>query len=436
MSKISELSDGGVIQGGDTLIAVRSGGNVKVTYGGSTTANIDGGTIDGTVIGGSTAAAGSFTTLTASGDANFDSGTLFVDASANAVGIGTNSPSYNLDIISSGAGQARIQSASGSNAVFRIETAGLTDETKIYFGRSTDIAIGQIIYSHADDSMQFRTDDSEAMRIDSSGNLLVGKTILDSASNGFEARAIGTSYFTQTSFQAASFRRNTTDGEIINFFKDTAKAGSIGTGGGTLFIAGVTGSCGISFASSGGQPFILPTLPTGVGTDNSVNLGAASSRFEVLFAGTGTINTSDAREKTIVSEFTTDELNAAKQLSKEIGTYRFLSAVAKKGDDARKHIGMTVQRAIEIMEANSLDPFAYGFICYDAWEEKTVDHAAVESKDAEYDEEGNLISEAVKAKDAYTEVVQKAGDRYSFRPDELLFFIARGLEQRITALEG
>jgi hypothetical protein len=42
MSKISELSDGGVIQGGDTLIAVRSGGNVKVTYGGSTTANIDG----------------------------------------------------------------------------------------------------------------------------------------------------------------------------------------------------------------------------------------------------------------------------------------------------------------------------------------------------------------------------------------------------------
>ena len=67
MSKISELSDGGVIQGGDTLIAVRSGGNVKVTYGGTTTANIDGGTIDGTTIGGTTPAAGNFTTLTADG---------------------------------------------------------------------------------------------------------------------------------------------------------------------------------------------------------------------------------------------------------------------------------------------------------------------------------------------------------------------------------
>jgi hypothetical protein len=96
MSKISELSDGGVIQGGDTLIAVRSGGNVKVTYGGSTTANIDGGTIDGTVIGGSTAAAGSFTTgqfntslnvdgtavtdgLTVAGNVSVDGGTIKLD---------------------------------------------------------------------------------------------------------------------------------------------------------------------------------------------------------------------------------------------------------------------------------------------------------------------------------------------------------------------
>jgi hypothetical protein len=77
MSKISELSDGGVIQGGDTLIAVRSGGNVKVTYGGSTTANIDGGTIDGTVIGGTTPAAVTGTTITgtsfvSSGDMTFE----------------------------------------------------------------------------------------------------------------------------------------------------------------------------------------------------------------------------------------------------------------------------------------------------------------------------------------------------------------------------
>ena len=79
MSKISELSDGGSIQSGDTLIAVRSGGNVKVTYGGTTTANIDGGTIDGTVIGGSSAAAGSFTTITASGEITANGGVALPD---------------------------------------------------------------------------------------------------------------------------------------------------------------------------------------------------------------------------------------------------------------------------------------------------------------------------------------------------------------------
>jgi trimeric autotransporter adhesin len=35
-------------------------------------------------------------TLTVTGDANFDSNTLFVDASANAVGIGTSSPTFNV----------------------------------------------------------------------------------------------------------------------------------------------------------------------------------------------------------------------------------------------------------------------------------------------------------------------------------------------------
>ena len=64
----------------------------------ATTADINGGTIDGVTIGGASAGAGSFTTLTASDDVNFDSGTLFVDASADSVGIGTTSPQAKLDV--------------------------------------------------------------------------------------------------------------------------------------------------------------------------------------------------------------------------------------------------------------------------------------------------------------------------------------------------
>jgi hypothetical protein len=79
------------------------------------TADINGGTIDGTAIGGASAAAGSFTTLNTSGAVVFndaganvdfrvegdtDANLLFVDASTNRVGIGTSSPGALLDVSS------------------------------------------------------------------------------------------------------------------------------------------------------------------------------------------------------------------------------------------------------------------------------------------------------------------------------------------------
>ena len=146
------------------------------------------------------------------------------------------------------------------------------------------------------------------------------------------------------------------------------------------------------------------------GADNSQPLGGASFRWSTVYAGTGSINTSDAREKTAVRALSTAEVQAAKNLAAEIGAFKFLASIADKGEAAaRHHIGMTVQRAIEIMEAESLDPFAYGFICHDEWDEIP----ATEGSEA-----------------------RPAGDRYSFRIDELLLFIARGFEARLAALEA
>jgi hypothetical protein len=78
-----------------------------------TTTDINGGTIDGAVIGGASADAGSFTTLNTSGavvfndagaDVDFrvegdtDANLLFVDASTDRVGVGTSTPGDKLDI--------------------------------------------------------------------------------------------------------------------------------------------------------------------------------------------------------------------------------------------------------------------------------------------------------------------------------------------------
>lgn len=171
------------------------------------------------------------------------------------------------------------------------------------------------------------------------------------------------------------------------------------------------------------------------GTDNAQSLGTASKRWSTVYAGTGTINTSDAREKTTITPLSAAELAAASAMAKEIGSYQFLASIADKGDAARHHIGLTVQRAIEIMEANGLNPFKYGFICHDTWPEFVIEHPATEAVEDELDEEGNVIRPGTPAKDATTEIVQAAGDRYAFRYDQLALFIAAGFEARLSALE-
>lgn len=194
-------------------------------------------------------------------------------------------------------------------------------------------------------------------------------------------------------------------------------------------------------------------------SDNTHSCGTAAQRWSVVYAGSGTISTSDARDKTPVRSLTTAEINAAKQLSKEIGAYKFLASVAEKGDAAREHIGMTVQRAIEILEANGLDPLNYGFICHDVWGDEfkdwparegveyeaawteTVEHEAQLGPDGEVTREAWIETiehreiPAVEAKEAWTQQTRVAGDKYSFRTDELLMFIARGFEARLAALE-
>lgn len=154
-------------------------------------------------------------------------------------------------------------------------------------------------------------------------------------------------------------------------------------------------------------------------TDNNVILGRASERWSTVFAGTGTISTSDAREKTPVRELTNNELLAAMALSRAVGAFQWLKSVEDKGSDARFHIGLTVQRAMAIMEEHGLDPFGYGFICHDAWDARP--------EISELNKEGNI------------EIIQEAlpaGDRYGFREGQLAFFLAAGFEQRIKILEG
>jgi len=191
----------------------------------------------------------------------------------------------------------------------------------------------------------------------------------------------------------------------------------------------------VQIISGAGAPIIMSGGILRFNADNMYAFGAPSFRASVLYAGTGTINTSDAREKTAVRPLAPAELAAAAELGREIGVYQWLAMIVEKGDAARQHIGMTVQRATEILRSHGLDPFAYGFICYDQWDELPEIRNEWEALPQVVDDFGNLVQEA---REAGFEVVQEyrpAGDRYSFRMDELLAFIARGLAHRLDVVE-
>lgn len=101
--------------------------------------------------------------------------------------------------------------------------------------------------------------------------------------------------------------------------------------------------------------------------DNILNNGGASNRWATIYAGTSTINTSDAREKTALRALEDAELRAIKTIISGIGIFQYLNAVAQKGADlARLHVGVTAQQVKAAFEAEGLDAARYAAWCEDA----------------------------------------------------------------------
>ena len=149
------------------------------------------GPVNGTV-GATTPSTGAFTTLSATGNVtlgdastdtlNVGNGGLVKDASGN-VGIGTSSPAYKLDVVTSSAGalNSRIynsSSASNSYAQFQLQS----DASSFYIFKqsstnTSSAGAGSVnFYEASAYPMAFYTSATERMRIDSSGNLGLGVT--------------------------------------------------------------------------------------------------------------------------------------------------------------------------------------------------------------------------------------------------------------------
>jgi hypothetical protein len=82
-------------------------------------------------------------------------------------------------------------------------------------------------------TVAFKTNNTERARIDSAGELLVGKTAADN-SVGCTLSPVGQGYFVRSANTALSVNRLTNDGILINFLQDTVSEGNISVSGTTV----------------------------------------------------------------------------------------------------------------------------------------------------------------------------------------------------------
>jgi len=218
---------------------------------------------------------------------------LVIDASGN-VGIGNSTPSNNH--------------ANANNLVVGNGTAGgIANYVGTGLGwyafsranaNNSDAFDGGISYDGSRNLMFHTNAGSERMRLDASGNLLVGKTSANATDVGIVANANGRLY-AAASGASSIFNRTSSDGDIVDFRKDGSTVGSIGIQSTGFYIDGESGHAGIRFAGNEVSP-----RDNGSDADGVVSLGESDKRFKDLYlsggvylGGTGSANQLDDYEE-------------------------------------------------------------------------------------------------------------------------------------------
>ena len=239
-------------------------------------------------------------------DGGGQSDAMNIDSSGN-VGIGTASPGSALSVATNGGAWAT-SSSDGVGINYNSDNANIStylDSSTLKIGAGITQKNGLTIYGQTGGNrIQFDVAGSERARLDSSGNLLVGKTNNDSNAVGFHAQPTGNIWATSSGVLAGNFNRKSSDGEIIRFQKDASTVGSIGTNLSRVHIG--SDDCRLFF-DAGSTNAVWPWADTATSSgdaDNTIDLGDSVNRFKDLYlsggvylGGTGSANKLDDYEE-------------------------------------------------------------------------------------------------------------------------------------------
>ena len=163
-----------------------------------------------------------------------------IDSSGN-VGIGTGTPNTLTHIYGGASGRTwtpdnadKLALENSQSVAFDIRTPA-SEQGLIMFSDADARARGILAYAHSSDFMYFNTAGAEAMRIDSSGNLLVGTSDNEPYNNNAGntddngITVSGSGWLASSRFEgvAAYFNRTNTIGDIVSFNFSGATKGTI-----------------------------------------------------------------------------------------------------------------------------------------------------------------------------------------------------------------
>ncbi len=220
---------------------------------------------------------------------------------------------------------------------------------------------------------------TDAITVDGS-NVGIGTT--DNANARYAATSGGGTVIQASSFSV--FSRETTasnqavmtinntgvDSIFTEYLKDGSTVGSIGILPGDPYIYIGSGDTGFGFL-----PHVNAITPHNVsantGSDNAIDLGYSTRRWDDIYATNGTIQTSDRNEKQDIEALSDAEQRVAVACKGLLRKFRWIDAVAEKGDDARIHFGIIAQDLQDAFAAEGLDAGRYAMFISTTWWEAT-----------------------------------------------------------------